>query len=1364
MTGTDWRIVPKNATTTDGICEGIKWPALIFTSYQQANEWLIDVEHLRRLKPTMDVEDCVVFYFGRTSMSSTDTTQVALLPEKVIDATEWSVKDAFSTDPLYVHAVKLASQYAAAPTKLKACEIVFNSSMEHSTEMEDHRLVSPGVEVDDEREWNLLFESIWDVLEADGWSLLMVSGELCYVMPGVDFLMFQPNVNVFSSKKLAFKKALAVFADTQEETPSSIRVWGVLWDYMETHKQWKALKLRNDTVMYHIPGARVMDLVQNQTLFHNKKDAVLKFTTESKNGVKKRKSPVGVEDAPLVSPSSPHLDPPAPTSAEPEVEPIEPVEEDNDDDSPILVRPKKVKKRALPKPVAVEPAETHSYHSSRRCFIKSTFPFARIYAVLRDIGWSFAPGDFGYDYFPPGKTLSNGVAGVDYFQTEEAVLEYLQGKGWLSPLEKYLRTGAVPSFLAGVLSAPGKGSQSESASSVPSSAEEVVPAKSTSSKNHSKSSKPTKQRLSFSGVDATPDVKAVQPRKQKDKKSAAAKKRELVAVSPPSRQSGFKCTFGLVYRFLRAENWNHVVGPVGFTYCMPGFNLKNGTVGVNIFHNEADLETFLKESGDWDRIAFRLERAYMGLSDESSPESSAVKSYAKDGGAIDLLSPEQAYVGDDENMSAESSPEKKVLPLSRLKQGKTKKPKAKQPAQPAVSVPPFVLKFGRLFDLLKASGWYYRSSRLGYEYAQKDKSGKILHSFVTEDEVVDHLKKTGEYAALEQRLRKDHRRKFIIESSTEATSASEAVRIESSEDEKVSSPLQAKYTFANIWPILKERGWTERKPNTMEDSAYTYCNPEGTTYNKRGVETYASIIKLLDEEQHSSESSSSEDSSSDEEEEIVNKSTAKVLADTQVTEATQVTQEDDDDATQAVVDLLSSSDEEGRESKKPKARKIILTEEEEEKPKEATKDAPPAAMLEIPQSEEVATQVLSPPKQPRSSFFAPSPPKSQLVEQELSRVLDNLSLSFKPESMPHRASQQRTIKSFIDNCVNQNQRGSAYISGTPGTGKTAMMRIMQEQVTREWRNQQTALHIINLNAMALCDSHGIFTTIASKVTNKSYSSFNDAIAALDSAFKSNQTTTLLILDEIDILINNKGEADLYRLFEWAHHPDSSLIFFGIANSIDLTNKYIPFLRTRACVPVVVMFRPYEYEAIHNILEARIAHNTLLTKPLFEPVAISFLARKIASSTGDIRVAFDVCRRILHQKSEKEGTSKPWTVTLMDITSMLKVLDFQGAKVLQTLPRSTQFIVYTTTKMTPKVPNVFVIDEVYDKFCELSRLAGTSPSQIMTLREFHTQLETLASQNLLAMNSKKESFRLFMTKEEHEKSLIVDPYFKALLRQ
>ncbi|KDO29352.1 hypothetical protein SPRG_05888 [Saprolegnia parasitica CBS 223.65] len=1438
MATTDWRLTPQNVVSTDGACDGVKWPALVFGSYQAANEWLIDVEHLRRLKPTTDVEDRVVFYFGRTSLSPNDTTQVALLPAKTLDATPWSADDDYSSEPMYRNAVELATQFANAPTKLKACEIVFNSSLDNGVVTDSQGLVSPGVHIaDDEREWGLLFESIWEILEADGWSLLTCSGDLAYLMPGVSFLNFTPGVTVHTSKKAAFKKALDEYASA-EASESSERVWSIIWDYMETHKQWKSFKMRNNDVMYHVPGINVMDLVPNVNFFMNKKDAVLKFTSERKSLVKKRKSPDGVEDAPLAAPS-----PPLVATAEPEttVAPTTTTTTTTTTTSALqpVARTKKTKKRALNESSDKENSDVNSRSSTshRRRFADAEFPFARLYSVLKEFGWTYVASTFGYKYVAPGRD-AKGVEGVDHFPNEEAVIEFLQAKGHLHAIQAHLRGGPMPQldFNGSTVAQP------LADKPVPAKPVEPKPIEVKPVEAKPKVVKPTKQRLSFSGVENTPvapdakkktksvvisaedddtspiktttvakkavgkakkskatDGDATKPKKAaeadatKPKKTgrkaaltistkAASKAKEAVAVSPPRRATGFKCSFGLVYRVLQSRGYTHKTGPMGYSYFKPGKTEANGELNVDYWHNEVDLELFLKRTGEWARISRILERSYNGYSTtESSPEATGAASEAGTpaptspvprfnvplstaAAASGLFSPDRSNDADDEDMSVESSPEAKKTEVKKpvLTRAKTQPKATKKAAKSSVTIPPFEMKFGRLFSLLQKRGWRYKNGLLGYEYAEY-KDRKELRSFHSEDDLIAYLKQSKQYAGLEKELQKEHRRRYIYESSTEGGSASEALVLPSTSEDETANGT---YSFANIWPVLKARGWTERKPNTMEDSAYTYCNPRGKVYNKSGVVTYAKLVKVLDDTKEDDESDNSDsDSSSDDDSEVsdVDKQddeTEVVIHKTPSTKAIVF----DTQTAPVVVDVVSSSSEE--ETTPTTTSTSTLTWQPPADEATQVLSSPVSSPAKSAASSPVSSPAKSAASSPAKSVASPEKGPS-LLEQEVARVLENLSLAHRPDAMPHRAKQQKMLHDFVRRCVHQKQRGSAYVSGTPGTGKTALLRLMQEQIAKEWSSahQATPLSVLNLNAMALSDSNGVFTTIARKVTKRSFSSTADAIAALEIAFQSTTTTTLLILDEIDVLLNGKGESDLYRLFEWAHHPSSSLIFIGIANSIDLTNKYIPYLRTRSCIPVVVMFRPYDYDAIHSILEARIVRDSLLPKALFDPVALSFLSRKIAQLNGDIRTAFDICRRVLNQKAEKESGTKSFAVSLMEMSATLKlVVDFQGSKVLQTLPRNTQFIVYATTKMQPRVANVFSIHETYDKFCELSRMAGTSAAAIMTLREFYTQLDTLASQNLLTLNQKKESFRLFMTKEENEKSLGVDPYFKALLRQ
>ena len=56
--------------------------------------------------------------------------------------------------------------------------------------------------------------------------------------------------------------------------------------------------------------------------------------------------------------------------------------------------------------------------------------------------------------------------------------------------------------------------------------------------------------------------------------------------------------------------------------------------------------------------------------------------------------------------------------------------------------------------------------------------------------------------------------------------------------------------------------------------------------------------------------------------------------------------------------------------------------------------------------------------------------------------------------------------------------------------------------------------------------------------------------------------TLLVVDEIDCLSTRKQEV-LYNLFEWPSIPTSKLLVVGIANTMDLPERLLPKIKSRA---------------------------------------------------------------------------------------------------------------------------------------------------------------------------------------------------------
>eukprot|EP01018_Ginkgo_biloba_P038608 Gb_30216 [translate_table: standard] len=85
---------------------------------------------------------------------------------------------------------------------------------------------------------------------------------------------------------------------------------------------------------------------------------------------------------------------------------------------------------------------------------------------------------------------------------------------------------------------------------------------------------------------------------------------------------------------------------------------------------------------------------------------------------------------------------------------------------------------------------------------------------------------------------------------------------------------------------------------------------------------------------------------------------------------------------------------------------------------------------------------------------------------------------------------------------------------------------------------------------------------------------------------STKKMVLLILDEMDYLIT-RDQSVLYDLFSLPTFPGSHCMLIGVANAIDLTDRFLPKLHSLNCKPVVVTFRAYSTDQILKILQQRL---------------------------------------------------------------------------------------------------------------------------------------------------------------------------------
>lgn len=236
--------------------------------------------------------------------------------------------------------------------------------------------------------------------------------------------------------------------------------------------------------------------------------------------------------------------------------------------------------------------------------------------------------------------------------------------------------------------------------------------------------------------------------------------------------------------------------------------------------------------------------------------------------------------------------------------------------------------------------------------------------------------------------------------------------------------------------------------------------------------------------------------------------------------------------------------------------------------------------------------------------------------------------SSETEDLPGRENELIKLQEFFQKHLEEETSGSLYISGPPGTGKTASLsKIMQQS---ELKSQFKSVYI---NCTTMKSAAAIYAKIIQELSIGSIKSGKNNKAVIEKYLTSKHKMLLLVLDEIDQL-ESKKQSVLYSIFEWPSLPDSKLILVGIANALDLTDRILPRLQARCELkPTLMHFASYTKQQISDIISARLSRANAFN--VFTPSAIQLLAGKVAAISGDIRRALDISRRVIELvESEK----------------------------------------------------------------------------------------------------------------------------------
>ena len=260
-----------------------------------------------------------------------------------------------------------------------------------------------------------------------------------------------------------------------------------------------------------------------------------------------------------------------------------------------------------------------------------------------------------------------------------------------------------------------------------------------------------------------------------------------------------------------------------------------------------------------------------------------------------------------------------------------------------------------------------------------------------------------------------------------------------------------------------------------------------------------------------------------------------------------------------------------------------------------------------------------------------------------------LHVSAVPETLPCRENEYADIRCFVESKVLDGTGGCMYISGVPGTGKTATV----QQVIRDLQEEQEleeipAFQYLSINGMKLTDPHQAYVQILQQL-NGQKATPDHAASLLDKRFSATdprRKTTVLLVDELDLLWTRK-QTVMYNLFDWPTRPQAKLVVLAIANTMDLPER-IMMNRVASRLGLTRMtFQPYTHKQLQEIVLSR-----LKGVRAFDQDAIQLAARKVAALSGDARRALDICRRAT-ELAEAEGSGKDCLVGMKHMDSALQ---------------------------------------------------------------------------------------------------------------
>lgn len=236
-----------------------------------------------------------------------------------------------------------------------------------------------------------------------------------------------------------------------------------------------------------------------------------------------------------------------------------------------------------------------------------------------------------------------------------------------------------------------------------------------------------------------------------------------------------------------------------------------------------------------------------------------------------------------------------------------------------------------------------------------------------------------------------------------------------------------------------------------------------------------------------------------------------------------------------------------------------------------------------------------------------------------------LHVSTLPPSLPCREAEFSEVYSHLSAAITEGTGSCIYISGTPGTGKTATVREVISQLQHMVQLEELDdFTFVEINGMKVTDPHQSYSLLWEAIKGDRVSP-SQALSLLESEFSTpspRRVPCVVLMDELDQLVT-KGQGVMYNFFNWPGGRYSRLIVLAVANTMDLPERTLSNKISSRLGLIRITFPGYTHSQLMTIIQSRLEG---VPGNVVDPDAVQFASRKVAAVSGDARRALDICRR------------------------------------------------------------------------------------------------------------------------------------------